>query len=312
LNSLCEEAVNLEGGHGWGSAIARRHAAFGALVAASVILLWKTIQALVGYSFVQESSSHILLIPFVSFALIYIEREKIFRTARSSPIPGLTLILAGAAFYGLARHSSWGAAGNSLLSAAALSLALVWAGAFLLCYGTQAARVAIFPLFFLLLMIPMPDPILQRTIYLLQQGSTEISYLLFKATGTPVLRQGFFLSVPGVTIEVAQECSGIRSSLALFITCLLAAHLFLKTSWKKLCFSLLAFPLAIIKNGIRITTLTLLSLYVDPGFLTGKLHHEGGFVFFLIGLAILAPALLMLQRSEGHRGRSGTAAVAEG
>jgi len=261
---------------------------------------------------VQESSSHIVLIPFVSFALIYIEREKIFRTARSSPIPGLTLVLAGAAFYGLARHSSWAAEGNSFLSAAALSLVLVWTGAFLLCYGNQAARVALFPLLFLLLMIPMPDPVLQRTIYLLQQGSTEISYLLFKATGTPVLRQGFFLSVPGVTIEVAQECSGIRSSLALFITCLLAAHLFLKTSWKKLCFSLLAFPLAIIKNGIRITTLTLLSLYVDPGFLTGRLHHEGGFVFFLLGLAILAPALLMLQRSEGHSGRAGTAAVAEG
>ena len=304
--------MNLEGVYGWGGALARRHAAFGAMVAASVIFLWNAIHALIAYSSVQESSSHIALIPFVSLALIYIERDTIFRTARSSPIPGLTLILAGAGFYVLAGRSSWAAEGNSFLSAAAFSLVLLWTGAFLLCYGVQAARVAIFPLLFLLLMIPMPDPILQRTIYLLQQGSTEISYLLFKATGTPVLRQGFFLSVPGLTIEVAQECSGIRSSLALFITCLLAAHLFLRTAWRKLCFVMLAFPLAIIKNGIRITTLTLLSIHVDRGFLTGRLHHEGGFVFFLIGLALLAPVLLMLQRSEGHSGESGTAAVAEG
>jgi exosortase/archaeosortase family protein len=63
-------------------------------------------------------------------------------------------------------------------------------------------------------------------------------------------------------------------------------------------FVLLALPLAIIKNGIRIATLTLLAMYVDPGFLTGNLHHDGGFVFFLLALAILAPVLLFFQKSE--------------
>ncbi|MGA9484184.1 MAG: archaeosortase/exosortase family protein, partial [Candidatus Acidiferrales bacterium] len=62
-------------------------------------------------------------------------------------------------------------------------------------------------------------------------------------------------------------------------------------------------PVAILKNGIRITTLTLLSIYVDPGFLTGNLHHEGGFVFFFLALAILFPALLFLQRSERSTGK---------
>jgi exosortase len=154
-------------------------------------------------------------------------------------------------------------------------------------------------------MVPLPPTLLDRSIYLLQQGSTEIAYLLFKALGVPVLREGFLLTVPGVTIEVARECSGIRSSVALFITCLLAAHLFLRTKWRMLVFVLLAFPLAIIKNGIRITTLTLLSVYVDPGFLTGRLHHEGGFVFFLLALAILFPVLVLLQKSEAHTRASG-------
>ena len=110
--------------------------------------------------------------------------------------------------------------------------------------------------------------------------------------------RGFSSPCPGVTIEVAKECSGIRSSMALFITCLLAAHLFLRTAWKQFLFVLLAFPLALIKNGIRIVTLTLLSIYVDPSFLTGNLHHKGGFVFFLLALAILAPVLMLLEKSE--------------
>ena len=57
-------------------------------------------------------------------------------------------------------------------------------------------------------------------------------------------------------------------------------------------------PLAIIKNGIRIVSLSLLAEHVDAGYLTGQLHHEGGIVFFLLTLGILAPFFILLQRSE--------------
>ena len=56
----------------------------------------------------------------------------------------------------------------------------------------------------------------------------------------------------------------------------------------------------IIKNGIRIVTLTLLANYVDPGFLYGNLHREGGVVFFMIGLLLLVPVLWLLQRGESR------------
>jgi exosortase len=149
-------------------------------------------------------------------------------------------------------------------------------------------------------MIPLPERFLDWTIQLLQRGSTEVAYLLFNLVGVPALKQGFVISVPGISIEVAAECSGIRSSLALLITCLLAAHLYLRTPWKIAVFILLVLPLSVIKNGIRIVTLTLLSLYVDPRFLTGSLHREGGFVFFLLALLLLFPVFLALERSEGH------------
>jgi len=54
----------------------------------------------------------------------------------------------------------------------------------------------------------------------------------------------------------------------------------------------------ILKNAIRIVTLTLLASYVDPGFLYGNLHREGGVVFFLLGLALMAPVLWWLERGE--------------
>ena len=285
----------------------RAHAAFAGLMILSVVVFWKALRALVAFSLSHESSSHVVLIPLLSLYFVYMERSRIFRVVRASPISGGAVVLAAIALYLLVVNHFSVQDPEQFLPGAALSIVMLWLGGFLLCYGGEAWRRGSFSLLFLLLIVPLPPAILGRIIHLLQQGSTEIAFLLLKAVGIPVLRQGFILSVPTVTIEVAKECSGIRSSLALFITCLLAAHLFLRTKWKMLVFVLMAFPLAIIKNGIRITTLTLLSIYVDPRFLTGNLHHEGGFVFFFLALLILFPVFLLLEKSEGPRRASSPA-----
>jgi len=253
------------------------------------------------YASHNQSSSHIVLIPFVAFFLLYLERKDIFSITRTSATSGIALALGGVIFYLLANQKFFPRGGDSPLSLEAFSVVLVWMGGFLLCYGFSALRAGAFPLLFLLLMVPLPDVVLDRVVRALQEGSTEIAYLIFQAVGTPVVREGFVLSMPGVTIEVAKECSSIRSSMALFITCLLAAHLYLRTGWKMLVFVLLSLPVSIIKNGIRIATLTLLSIYVNPGFLTGRLHNEGGFVFFFMALLILCPVFLWLEKSDkGH------------
>ncbi len=280
---------------------ARRHAGFIAFVVASSVGFHKTLISLVSYSLHNASSSHIVLIPVIAAFLLYVERQNTFSNTGTSTGSGIGLVLGGIILCWLAIRGPFPQDGNWPLSLETLSVILVWAGGFLLCYGFVAFRAAAFPLLFLLLMVPFPDVILDRITHALQEGSTEIAYLIFQAVGTPVSRQGFLLYVPHVTIEVAQECSSIRSSMALFITCLLAAHLYLRTGWKMLLFVLLSLPVSVIKNGIRIATLTLLSIYVDPDFLTGRLHREGGFVFFLVALLILCPVFLWLEKSDKPR-----------
>jgi exosortase len=280
---------------------APRHASYVAFVLVSGLAFLRTLIALVHYSLGNESSSHILLIPLVAFFLLYLERQTIFSITRASVASGSALALGGVVLFWLARLPPVPQEGNWLLSLQTLSVVLVWMGGFLICYGFAAFRAAAFPFLFLLLMVPIPDVILDRIILALQEGSTEIAYLIFQAVGIPVLRHGFLLTVPGVTIEVAKECSSIRSSIALFITCLLAAHLYLRTGWKMLLLVVLCFPLSILKNGVRIATLTLLSIYVDPSFLTGKLHRDGGFVFFFLALLLLWPVFLWMEKSDKPR-----------
>jgi exosortase/archaeosortase family protein len=106
-----------------------------------------------------------------------------------------------------------------------------------------------------------------------------------------------------VNVEVATQCSGIRSSLALCITCLLGGHLTLQTGWRKAVFVLAAIPMAMFKNGVRIVTLSLLAIHVDMSWLTNsKLHHDGGIVFFLTALLMLWPLLLLLRWTENRGG----------
>ena len=278
--------------------LAARNAAFGVFMAVALAAFWAPLSMLIRFSFRQEQYSHIILIPLVSAVLIFLDRTRIFSHLKTCWGAGLGLLLAGTLLYALAPRYGPAAGENDQLAIETLSAVIIWAGGFVLCYGIRAFRVGRFPMLFLLLMVPIPDFLLSRAIFWLRSGSAEVSYALFQLLGVPVLRSGFIFSLPGVTIEIAQECSGIRSSLALVIMGLLAGHLFLRSPWTKAALALAVLPLAIVKNGIRIVTLSLLSIYVDPSFLTGRLHHQGGIVFFLLALVLLAPVVWLLQRSE--------------
>ena len=252
--------------------------------------------ALVNLSRENATASHHVLIPFVTLGLMYQRRDSIFATVRSDWALGGGVILAGLAILLSERFNL--RSDHASLSVMVGALVLMFVGGFLLFYGRDAFRAAMFPLLFLGFMIPVPSVVLDSATQFLKTASAEAVAGLFTLTGTPYHRQGFVFSLPTVAIEIADECSGIRSSIALLLTSLLAGQAFLKSWWRRALLVAVVFPLAILKNGIRIVTLSLLAMHVDPGYITGQLHHEGGIVFFLVTLAILSPLILLLAKSE--------------
>ena len=120
-----------------------------------------------------------------------------------------------------------------------------------------------------------------------------------------MFRDGLYFALPGLNIEVARECSSIRSSMALLITSVLVNHLLLRRWWSKAVVLLLVFPLAVFKNGVRIVTLSLLTIYVDAGFMRGGLHTKGGAVFFGLACVILLLICLGLRKLEAWQGGPG-------
>ena len=278
--------------------LSRRVLLYAAWVIGCCLLLLSPVLAFVSYSLSNDNASHLVLIPAISAWILLLERSRIFKYFVSDVKAGLAFLISGAAAALIA--FSFGSHWSSLnrLSIYIFALVLLWIAGFAFFFGRTALSQARFPLAFLLLTIPIPDFLLDKAIYLLQKGSAEIAAVLFDWSGVPVLRDGFVFHLAHVNIEVARECSGIRSSLALLILAILVAHFYLKTFWKQVVLVAAGLFVMILKNGVRIVTLTLLASYVDPGFLYGRLHHEGGVFFFLLGLLMLAPLLWLLERGE--------------
>jgi exosortase len=243
-------------------------------------------------------ATQIIVIPFISAGLIYMNRQNIFRSVSYSILPGVLLMAVG--FGQLVVGTTVGVkmeTGN-YLAVMASAIVVLWLGGFLFFYGAAAFKTAIFPLLFLVFCIPIPIPVLNKTIDILRLGSTNMAFVILKLSGTPILRDGFVFRLPRISVEVAPECSGIRSGISILISGLLAGHLFLRSYWKRIALVLIAVPVLIFKNSLRIGTLSYLAVHFDPRILTSELHREGGIPFFVMGLLLLYPVLALLMKSE--------------
>jgi exosortase len=287
-----------------------RHSLFFLFLVPAFLMTYAPIKALYDSSSQSEYYSHIALIPLVSIYLVFQKRKRIFcpqastngcgaHSRKTGRAAGIALLSAGAFVYLVGRGVGEAVNQNDFTSIVSLSSVMFINGGFILAYGLPAFRAALFPLLFLIFIIPIPSALMDGIIYFLQVGSTELTHLLFLATGIPFLREGFVFHLTGISIEVAKECSGIRSSLALLITAVLAGHLFLKTVGRKMILAAAIVPVTMFKNGIRILILTLMGTYSDPRWLTqSSLHRDGGILFFILALVLMAPILYWLKRSE--------------
>src|SRR5436190_20270642 len=208
---------------------------------------------LIKYAASSQLHSYILLIPFVSAYLLYIRRDQLPKKY-SVDLP--LAIVSLAIGLGILIFTYWldfvgrvpGI--NDRLTLLSFLCCLAAAGFFFL--GRAWMRAAAFPLTYLIFIVPMPNAMADALEHASAAASAEMANLLFHLSGMPFFRVGPVFQLPNITIQVAQECSGIRSSLVLFITSILAANLFLKTAWRRAALIAVVIPLAILRNGFRI------------------------------------------------------------
>lgn len=263
-----------------------------------VLVGWRPLLKTFSLAWQNEAYTHILLILPIALAMVYLE----WPTVQAQLAPGwrAAFVLMAAAV-ALAAYGQWKFTADVQLAVEMLAVVLWWVGAFIGCFGARVSKSLIFPLCFLFWMVPFPTSLVNAIISLLQQGSAYAAQWMFTMVGVPVWQNGIRLTIPGLTVEVAQECSSIRSSLILFVTTMVLAQVFLRSSWRKALVIVVAVPLSVAKNGLRIFTIAMLGTHVDPGFLTGRLHRHGGVIFLAIAIAVIF-LLLWILRDEPETG----------
>jgi exosortase len=258
---------------------------FSLLTAISLLVWWSPLTSSLALAVRDSQFTHILLILPVSVSLIYLEWSGSESFADPHSSIGFLLLVGAVAATIAAKFHILPLRPDEQLSVNMLALVVWWIGAFIVSFGTRAFQRALFPLCFLFWIVPIPEFVLNPIVRLLQEGSVASARLLFAAAGVPTAQDGTVITTPGLTVEVAPECSSIRSSLMLVVTTMVLAQMFLRSAWRKAMVIAVAIPLSVAKNGLRIFVLAMLTTRVDRSFITGRLHHQGGVIYFLIALA---------------------------
>jgi exosortase C (VPDSG-CTERM-specific) len=258
----------------------------------------------ISFASTSELFSYTLLVPFVSAYLIATAARA---NARSNDRHHYAL----GAFFVLAalmlQSIHWlGKSDGSLdiqdsLSISLFSFVLMLLGASAITLGKADFSRHSFALGFLIFMVPLPVSVEANLEAFLQHGSAPPAYWLLKLAGTPVFKTGMVFQLPGISLQIAPECSGIRSTIVLFITSLIAGKLFLRSAWRRTILTAFVIPLALVRNGFRVFTIGELCVHVGRHMIDSAIHHRGGPIFFALSLI---PFFLLLYYLVGRERRA--------
>jgi exosortase len=186
-----------------------------------------------------------------------------------------------------------------------VSLVGVLAGATWYVWGREHLRVLVFPIAFLLLMIPLPAIIFNQIAFPLQLLASRAGETVIAAAGIPVLREGNVLQLPGRSLEVAEACSGIRSLVSLLMLGIILGYFTERRTGARVLIALAAVPIAIVANAARVAGTGLASELVSPAAADGFFHTFSGWLMFVVAFS----GLMLVQRliGLGHRPTPGQA-----
>ena len=228
----------------------------------------------------------LLVIPAAAY-MVWTKKDQLKTMPRQPSRWGLVLLLAGAvqAVLGLAAQWIW-------VSRMAFLISLV--GYMAAVFGWRITRELTYPLCTLVLMITPPTFIFERLTLSLQLLASRLGEVCLEALGYSVLREGNILEMVGIKLSVEEACSGIRSLVAIIFMCVLYNYFFVQGRSMKALLLVMAIPIAILGNAVRIVATGVISQY-NPALVSGPAHEALGYVTVVAAALGVVGLHLMLQ-----------------
>jgi exosortase A len=249
-------------------------------LAAFGLLYWETIYTMVKIWYKDPNYSHGFLIPFLSGYFLWQRRDGL-KTVGSGPSnAGLLILLSGIGIYLLGNLSGE-------LFSMRFSILVVIAGVILFAYGTEFFKEITFPFFYLIFMLPLPYILYDSAAFPLKMIVSKFSVDFLNHIGVLVLREGNIIHLADITLEVADACSGIRSIVSLLALSTALAYLTQNGFIKRTVLVVLAVPIAIFVNAIRVIGTGILADRYGSQVAEGFFHEFAGLLIFGVAIAIM-------------------------
>ena len=229
----------------------------------------------------KEDMSYGWYIPVFSLYVLWVERKKILSSLGAPSIFGLFVLLpaAFAGFLGIRGLQ----VRLEIVGFVGMLFGLTWTF-----FGYGAVRRVLFPFGFLLFCLPLHTYLDLVTIHL-RMLAVSVAYSLLRGVGVDIVREGTMLLSPtGVfSIDVAEPCSGMRSLFAMMALTAGYAYFTQPTWLRRGLLFILAIPIAVCGNVMRILTIVLVAATCSPSFAMGFYHDYSGYVVFLVAILLM-------------------------
>jgi len=229
---------------------------------------------------------HGKLVPLIFAYLVWYHREELVKAKKQGCNAGLAWVVAGCLIYAVGARTLQGRLGMT-------SAPVIMYGMVLYLWGKEVARIMLFPIAFLVFMIP---------VLAVEQATFKLQFLVTGAAEAVCRVLGMRLYGVGTTLipvdksfkgfDVAEGCSGIRSLMAMVMVTAIYVHLTQTQLWRKLVIFALSIGFAIIGNAGRIISIFMVAKYFGAPFAGGAYHEYSGYVSFPIALG----AMLLVSR----------------
>lgn len=170
----------------------------------------------------------------------------------------------------------------------ALLAGLIWAIA-----GTTVIRKLLFPVAYLILMVPVP--FWDRVTLPLALFTGVCSGTIVQFLGLDVVITGNAVTLPNANLEIGAQCSGVNSLIALTSLMVLVAYLFEGPVWSRIVLVLLSIPLAVLGNVLRVATLLFVARAWGAQAAFTFYHDYSGILFFVAVLLLVYPLTRLLR-----------------
>ncbi len=266
-------------------------------ISCSILLLIAyipTLQWMMDRWFAKESYyGHGFLIPIVSLVIAWQRRGILKRIQIAGSFSGLWIVTTG-----LVTHII--CASLKVYFISGFSLILVLYGLILFFFGKEMARNLIFPLFFLLTMIPLPLVVVGNLTVKLKLFAAQVSTIILNRIGFPSIRDGSLIKMPNSYILVEAPCSGLRSLISLLTLGLLFSYAIKVSLFKKALLFLSSVPIALASNILRIILLATVNDLYGEKIAMGFFHDFSGFLVFAFAFAGLFGISRMLELKKNE------------